>query len=54
MSDVHVNRTLQKLRSEGLVDFKNRRLTILDWEGLKAAAEFDPAYLNLREPITIP
>ena len=51
ISDVHLNRTLQKLRAEGLVEFKKRRLTILDWEGLKEAAEFDPAYLNLREPL---
>jgi hypothetical protein len=35
------------------VELKKGHLTILDWEGLKAAAEFDPAYLNLREPITI-
>jgi CRP-like cAMP-binding protein len=54
MSDVHINRTLQKLRTEGLVEFKKQRLTILNWEGLKKAAEFDPAYLNLRDPITIP
>ena len=51
ISNVHINRTLQKLRQEGLVEFKNRRLTILDWEGLKRAAEFDPAYLNLRDPM---
>ncbi|HSK39751.1 MAG TPA: helix-turn-helix domain-containing protein, partial [Arenibaculum sp.] len=51
ISNVHINRTLQKLREEKLIEFKNRRLTILDWGGLKKAAEFDPAYLNLREPL---
>jgi hypothetical protein len=27
---------------------KGRRLVVLNWEGLKAAGEFDPAYLHLK------
>jgi hypothetical protein len=30
-----------------LVTVRGRRLTVDDWEGLKAAAEFDPTYLHL-------
>lgn len=44
---VHANRTLQELRRRGLVEFENRRLTILDRRGLEGVAEFDPGYLYL-------
>src|SRR3954468_23355158 len=50
LSTVHVNRTLQEMRGEGLIEFQHGRLTILDWARLKAAAQFDPAYLHLRDP----
>lgn len=50
-SAVHINRTLKKLRSDGLVEHKKGRLYILDWDRLSEAGEFDPSYLNLREPI---
>lgn len=49
ISNVHVNRTLQELRRRRLIEWKNRRLSILDWAGLKALAEFDASYLYLRE-----
>jgi len=48
LSTVHVNRTLQALRGEGLITLERGRLTILDWKGLAQAAQFDPAYLHLR------
>ncbi len=48
LSVVHVNRVLQSLRNEGLLTFDGRTLVALDWEGLTSAAEFDPAYLYLR------
>lgn len=47
LTSVHVNRTLQQLRSEGNLRFERGRVTISDWEALKATAEFDPAYLYL-------
>jgi CRP-like cAMP-binding protein len=50
LSSVHVNRTLQELRGEGLIEFRSSRLTILDWARLQEVAQFDPAYLHLREP----
>jgi CRP-like cAMP-binding protein len=51
LSTVHVNRTLQELRAEGLVSWTRDAVEILDWERLQQVAEFDPTYLNLtKEP----
>jgi CRP-like cAMP-binding protein len=47
LSAVHVNRTLQELRSAELIMLKDRVLTILDFEALRRAAMFNPAYLHL-------
>lgn len=48
-SVVHVNRMLKKLRADGLLEHKDGRLSIMNWEGLSGAADFDPGYLNLRD-----
>lgn len=48
LSIVHVNRTLQQLRSEGLIGANNKTLKILAWDRLVAAGGFDSAYLHLR------
>jgi CRP-like cAMP-binding protein len=48
LSTVHVNRVFQELRGDGLITSKGGALTVLDWEGLKQAGEFDPTYLHLR------
>jgi CRP-like cAMP-binding protein len=48
-STVHVNRVLQALRAEGLIETKSTQVTIPDWEKLKEAGEFDPLYLHLVE-----
>jgi CRP-like cAMP-binding protein len=51
LSAVHVNRTLQQLRSEGLFIWQNQEIQILDWEALKQRGSFDPRYLHLlKEP----
>lgn len=50
MTTVHVNRTLMELRRDGLINLKGSKLTALDWEGLKQAGDFDPAYLHFRNP----
>jgi CRP-like cAMP-binding protein len=47
LTPVHVNRMLQRLREEGLIEVKNRVWTVLDTEGLKKVARFDPNYLHL-------
>ncbi|WP_022722344.1 Crp/Fnr family transcriptional regulator [Rhodopseudomonas sp. B29] len=45
MSTVHVNRSLQALRSRGLIELTRSRLLILDKKNLYSIAEFDPQYL---------
>lgn len=47
LSTVHVNRVLQALRGKGLIAWKAGTLAVEDWEGLRRAGEFDPAYLHL-------
>jgi CRP-like cAMP-binding protein len=50
LSTVHVNRTLQEdMRAAGLITLTKNKLTVKDWEGLKALGEFDPTYLH-QEP----
>lgn len=51
ISVVHVNRTLQKLRRDGLISFKSKRLTVLDWKRLAEVGDFDPTYLHLSPSI---
>ena len=51
LSTVHVNRTLQDLRAAGLISLKGGSLSVLDWDGLKHADEFDPTYLHLVRPV---
>jgi CRP-like cAMP-binding protein len=46
LTAVHTNRTLQTLRREGLIQLTGRSLTVLDWEGLREAGEFDELYLH--------
>lgn len=52
ITPVHVNRVLRDLKAAELVTVRSRVLKVHDWEGLKAAAEFDPTYLHLgsRDP----
>jgi CRP-like cAMP-binding protein len=47
LSNVHVNRTLQELRQDGLVSFKAGMLTITKLSALEEAAFFNPDYLHL-------
>jgi len=47
LSAVHVNRTLQELRSTGLVVLRSRMLTIPNFGNLADAGLFDPGYLHL-------
>ena len=45
ISAVHMNRIVQALRTSGRLTWSNDLVTIPDVQGLKAFAEFDPAYL---------
>ena len=47
LSLVHVNRTLQSLRTDGLVDLRAQRIKIPDWNALIRVAKFDRRYLDL-------
>ena len=50
LSTVHVNRTLQELRGNGLITTpKGGRVVIEDWERLQEAGEFDVTYLHLKQ-----
>jgi len=48
LSTVHVNRTLQTLRSNGLVVLKGKMLEIPDLRALMDASLFNPDYLHLQ------
>jgi CRP-like cAMP-binding protein len=47
LTGVHVNRTLQNLRREGLVELTRRRLRIPDLQQLLGVARLDTAYLGI-------
>jgi CRP-like cAMP-binding protein len=49
VTTVHVNRVLQQMRADGLIELKGDRLTIADAHRLKEAGEFDPTYLHLEQ-----
>lgn len=47
LTAVHVNRTIQQLRAEGLIKTRVRTMTIADMAALRHAAEFDAGYLHV-------
>lgn len=47
LTAVHANRMLRELREKGLVAFRHGEVEILDWDGLRSFADFDPGYLFL-------
>jgi CRP-like cAMP-binding protein len=47
LSTVHVNRSLQELRSRGLITLRGNLLTVEAWDALKEVGEFDAGYLHL-------
>ena len=48
LTSVHVNRSVQELRREGLIEFERRRLTIPDMLALQGAGLFNPDYLHIK------
>lgn len=50
MTTVHVNRSLQRLRQDGLIVMKEGRLTILDFERLAKIGGFNATYLHVDGP----
>ena len=51
LSTVHVNRTLRRLREDGLVTFRDGHVTFDNRERLAEGAGFDPAYLDQSGPL---
>ena len=51
LTAVHVNRTLQQLRKDGLIVLERRQLIIPDFERLAQAGLFNPNYLDLDYPV---
>jgi CRP-like cAMP-binding protein len=47
LTSVHINRMLQVLRADGLIDFDGKVATILDPARLKNTAKFETDYLHL-------
>ncbi len=47
ITPVHVNRTLQELRSQRLIEWKGREVHVPDMEALKRMAMFNDNYLHL-------
>jgi CRP-like cAMP-binding protein len=51
LSTVHVNRSIQALRHEGLLSFVRGTAQIPDWKALAKAADFDRGYLEVSAPM---
>ena len=49
MTPVHINRVLQRLRTDGLIELKARVLTITDVHRLRKIGGFSDDYLHIRE-----
>jgi CRP-like cAMP-binding protein len=54
LTNVHVNRVLQRLRWDGLITLKSKHLVILDVARLKAFSGFNPNYLHLSDRNGLP
>ena len=50
LTNVHVNRVLQRLRGDGLITLTGKHLVILDVDRLNAFSGFTPNYLHLAAP----
>ena len=46
LTNIHVNRVLREFNKEGLIDCKQRRLTILNEEKLSEIGDFDKSYID--------
>lgn len=52
LSAVHVNRTCKTLKEMELIGRRHHEIDVLDLDGLKELADFDPAYL--KQDLTLP
>jgi CRP-like cAMP-binding protein len=49
MAIATVNRTLQRLRATGSMEFRDGVLTVRNWDKLAKVGEFDPLYLHVKK-----
>jgi CRP-like cAMP-binding protein len=49
LTPVHVNRTLQALQKDGLIERSKRSVKIGNWENLAAVGDFDSNYLHFEQ-----
>jgi CRP-like cAMP-binding protein len=49
ITSVHVSRTIAELRLLQIFSWRSGIAHILDWDGLRNLAEFDPTYLSLQD-----
>lgn len=47
LTPVHVNRTMQRLRADGLIETRRSTIHVRNWNELALIADFDPTYLYL-------
>jgi DNA-binding transcriptional regulator LsrR (DeoR family) len=47
-SVVHVNRTLQELRTAGLISLTGNRLHVREWAKLVMVGDFDATFLHIK------
>jgi CRP-like cAMP-binding protein len=52
LTAVHVNRVLQGLQRDGLIDRERRMIRFPSWERMRDVADFNPRYLHMREAMT--
>jgi CRP-like cAMP-binding protein len=50
LTPVHVNRTMQGMRRDGLITISKGSVTIPDWHELQAKGDFSRAYLHIAPP----
>jgi CRP-like cAMP-binding protein len=48
LTPVHINRILQEMRSDGLIELRHRTLTVTDPDRLKQVARFESDYLHFK------
>lgn len=51
LTPVHVNRMVQEMRRDRLIEWAGKSLTILDLDALCEVAQFTPAYLHLEHAV---
>ena len=52
LSPIHISRTVQKLRADGLFGTRGGNICIEQWAALCLTGDFDPAYPRLRNHTT--